>query len=67
MINNLKSSKLLDGFRGQGALDKKALLDCLLRLSQLLQDFPQIAELDINPLLVSSQGVKVLDARIILK
>jgi len=69
MINKLKSKKILDGARGQAVMDTQALIDCLGRLSQLLIDFPNIKELDINPLLVlpRGQGVKVLDARIIIE
>ncbi len=69
MINKLKSKKILDGARGQAVLDTQALIDCLGRLSQLLVDFPNIKELDINPLLVlpKGQGVKVLDARIVIE
>ena len=43
------------------------MVDCLLRLSQLLQDFPTIAEVDINPLIVLEKGALAVDARIILK
>lgn len=69
MISQLKSKKILDGVRGSQAVDKKALVNCVLRLAQLLQDFPNISELDINPLLVleNGKGAKVLDARIILE
>ncbi|MFA6547586.1 MAG: acetate--CoA ligase family protein [Candidatus Magasanikbacteria bacterium] len=69
MINKLKSKKILDGARGQAIMDTQALIDCLGRLSQLLIDFPNIKELDINPLLVlpKGRGVKVLDARIVIE
>jgi acetyltransferase len=69
MINKLKSKKILDGARGQAVLDTQALVDCLGRLSQLLIDFPNIKELDINPLLVlpKGKGVRVLDARIVIE
>ncbi len=68
MIDKLKSKRILDGVRGQPALDKSALVDCMLRLSQLINDFPEIKELDVNPLRVmpSGQGVIVLDARIVI-
>lgn len=67
MIEELKSGKILAGFRGT-SYDIEAILDCLGRLSQLLSDFPEIKELDINPLLVlpEGEGVKVLDARIVI-
>jgi len=68
MIGEIKSSKLIRGTRGLPALDVEAIVDCILRISQLVTDFPQIKELDINPLLVlpKGQGVRVLDARVII-
>jgi acyl-CoA synthetase (NDP forming) len=68
MIQEIKSSKLIRGTRGLPALDVEAVVDCILRISQLVTDFPQIKELDINPLLVlpKGEGVRVLDARIVL-
>jgi len=67
MIGKLKSEKILNGTRGKEPLDRKALVECIARLSKLLIDFPQIKELDINPLMVTGKGVKVLDARIIIE
>ncbi len=68
LLDLLKSKKILDGVRGQAALDVPALLEAIQRLSQLLVDFPEIKEMDINPLLVlpAGQGVKALDARVII-
>lgn len=68
MLREVKASKLLKGVRGMDPLDRAALTECLLRISQLVTDFPQIQELDINPILVlpKEQGVRVLDGRIIL-
>ncbi len=69
MLSKLKSKNILDGARGQTVLDSEALIDCIGRLSQLLMDFPNIKELDINPLLVlpKGKGVRVLDARIVVE
>jgi len=67
MIDSLKSKAILEGVRGQSPLSKELLIDTLGRMSQLLIDFPMIEELDINPLLVTPNSVKVLDARITLK
>ncbi len=69
MLSKLKSKSILDGARGQTVMDTNALIDCVGRLSQLLMDFPNIKELDINPLLVlpKEKGVKVLDARIVVE
>lgn len=63
MLTEIKSSPLLSGARGGPPADKAALVDSLLRLGRLVTDFPQIAELDINPLAVWPQGALALDAR----
>lgn len=69
MIENLRGSAILKGARGEKPSDLPAVADALLRLSQLLQDFPEIQEIDINPLRVyhENDGCRALDARIILK
>jgi len=69
MINSLKSKKILDGARGAKPSDKEAVIDCVLRLAKLLKDFPEIKEMDINPLFVleAGKGAKVLDARIVIE
>lgn len=56
MIESIKTAKLLKGVRGQKPADINALVDCLLRLSQLVTDFPEIEEFDMNPLLVLEEG-----------
>ena len=68
MIKKTKAHKILDGFRGGPVYDIQAIAECLLRLSQLVVDFEEIRELDINPLLVyeKGQGCRIVDARIIL-
>ena len=67
MIGGLKSNSIFMGARGQAAIDHKSLIEAIARLAQLAGDFPQIKELDINPLLLTAQGVKVLDARIVIE
>lgn len=68
MIDNIKAKKIFSGVRGQEPSDVEALIECLGRLSQLLTDFPEIKELDINPLrlLAVGEGARVLDARIVI-
>ncbi len=68
MLHELKSFALLSGARGKQAVDENALLEALGRLSQLATDFPQISELDLNPLLVYPGGIPALavDARLSL-
>ncbi len=67
MINGLHSSKLLEGVRGERAVNKESIIEAIGRLSQLVNDFPEIMELDINPLLANQDGVKALDARIVIE
>lgn len=68
MTSELQSLPLLTGTRGQDGIDMDTLVDALGRLSLLVEDFPDIAELDINPLLCFKNGpaFRVLDARITL-
>lgn len=69
LIVSLRAAELFKGVRGKAPLDVVTIADCLLRLSQLVIDFPEIAELDMNPLLAmpAGEGTKVLDARVLLK
>ena len=68
MIEGTKSYKILRGVRGDKAVDIDAIVIALQRLSQLVMDFPEIVEVDINPLKAGSEGdgAYVVDARIIL-
>jgi acetyl coenzyme A synthetase (ADP forming)-like protein len=56
MIQEIRSYPLLAGVRGEKTADIQAIVECLRRLSQLVTDFPQIVELDINPLMVGEVG-----------
>ncbi|MBN1946691.1 MAG: acetate--CoA ligase family protein [Bradymonadales bacterium] len=68
MLRSTRSYALLEGLRGQTAVDLESIAVCLQRLSQLVTDFPQIKELDINPLIVGELGSEpiVADARMSL-
>jgi acetyltransferase len=66
MIEQVKGSRILKGFRGEPPSDTKAIEECLERLSQLVMDFPEIEEMDINPLIVLPKGARVVDARILI-
>ena len=69
MVKAIRSYKLLTGVRGQAASDLDAIVDTILRISQLVTDFPEIAEMDINPMLVREEGkgAVAVDMRLILK
>jgi acyl-CoA synthetase (NDP forming) len=64
MIRSLRTYPLLTGFRGAPACDVSALEEALLRVSALVDDIPQIAELDCNPFVVLEKGAVILDARV---
>ncbi len=68
MIEELRGAQILKGARGDQASDIEAVTEALLRLAQLLQDFPEIKEVDINPLRVfyAGEGCRALDARMML-
>jgi len=67
LIESTKIYKLLQGVRGEPSSDIEAILDVLLRLSQLVNDFPEIVELDINPLLSFVKGYSAVDIKIIIQ
>lgn len=66
MIEEIKSAPLLRGARGEPPCDIEAIVDCLLVVSQMVTDFPEIVEMDINPLKVGEPGAGAVavDARI---
>jgi acetyl coenzyme A synthetase (ADP forming)-like protein len=64
LIRGIRGVALLDGVRGAGPVDQAALEDVVLRVAQLAGDFPEIAELDLNPLLAREDGVVAVDARV---
>ncbi len=63
LIYSTKIISLLQGFRTHPAVDLEAICLTLIQISHLMQDFPEIVELDINPLLADQKGVLALDAR----
>jgi acyl-CoA synthetase (NDP forming) len=67
MISETKGSDIFKGLRGKKPLDTEALVESLLRLSQLVDDFPEIEGIDINPVKVLEKGAVAVDARIVLK
>ena len=63
MLRELRTFPLLTGYRGSPPCDIAALEDVLLRIGQLVEDHPCIAELDCNPVIASASGAVVVDAR----
>jgi acetate---CoA ligase (ADP-forming) subunit beta len=67
MITQLKAYPLLNGYRNTPPADIEALIGILCNTSRLVMDYPEIKELDLNPVMAYSNGVKTVDARIILE
>jgi acetyltransferase len=66
MVAGIHAAAVLDGLRGEPGVDKAALADLIQRLSRLVTDFPQIQELDLNPVMAFEKGAVAVDARIAL-
>jgi acetyltransferase len=64
MVREVKMYKLLEGVRGEPPRDLEALSQAILRISQLAERHPRIAEMDINPLIALQQGAVAIDARL---
>ncbi len=66
MLNDISGSKILDGVRGQAGVDRAALARTIEHISHLVNDFPEINELDLNPVFASSDGAVAADIRVLL-
>jgi acetyltransferase len=66
MIGRTRIAALLGPYRGMPAVDEEALIRVLVRVSEMVCQLPQLAEMDINPLLAAAEGAIALDARIVL-
>ncbi|MBU4055017.1 MAG: acetate--CoA ligase family protein, partial [Proteobacteria bacterium] len=67
MMEDIRSAPLLDGVRGKAPHDKAAVRKLLLICSEIVEAYPEIAEMDLNPVIVYEKGISVVDARVILK
>ncbi len=66
MIDEIAAQPLLDGARGRPTLNRAELAEVLLRISDLVEAFPEIAALDLNPLVITDRGLVAIDARVIV-
>ena len=64
MLESIRGARVLDGIRGAPALDRAAIVDALRRVAQLAHDFPEIEELDVNPLIAFPDGAVASDVRV---
>ncbi|MCL6416796.1 acetate--CoA ligase family protein [Aestuariirhabdus sp. Z084] len=66
MLAEIRAKAILSGVRGSNAIDHKALIDLMLRLSRLLEYHTEIEELELNPVILYEKGLEILDVRILL-
>ncbi|MER9191614.1 acetate--CoA ligase family protein [Mesorhizobium australicum] len=66
MLDEFKAQAILDGVRGGAPVDRDALADLMVSISDFVEAFPEIDELDLNPILAYPNGLAVLDVRILL-
>jgi acyl-CoA synthetase (NDP forming) len=65
MLDGLKASEILHGVRGQPGVDRAALTSIIMKVSELVTDFPEISEIDLNPVFATAKGGTAVDARIV--
>ena len=66
MIDGIQAAEMLRGVRGGDPADRAALADMIAQVSRLVDDFPEIAELDLNPVFATAKGAIAADVRIVL-
>jgi acetyltransferase len=67
MIGELKHAAMLDGVRGAEPVNREALADLIVRVSRIAQLHPQLAEIDLNPVIARADGYTIVDARMVLE
>jgi acyl-CoA synthetase (NDP forming) len=66
MLDGIQAAEILKGVRGAKPVNREALQDTIVRVSQLVSDFPEISEMDLNPVFASDEGAIAADVRIVL-
>jgi acyl-CoA synthetase (NDP forming) len=66
MLDGIAAAEILRGVRGAPAVDREALATLIVNVSQLVADFPEISELDLNPVFATAQGATAADVRVVL-
>jgi acyl-CoA synthetase (NDP forming) len=64
LVRELRTSRLLDGYRGAPVVPRSLVLDLVVRVAAMVSDLPEIAELDLNPVICRADGLVVVDARV---
>jgi acetyltransferase len=66
MLDELRGRRLLDAVRGRPAVDRASAVDLLVHVSELAADRAELAELDLNPVILSARGAAIADARAVM-
>lgn len=66
MLREIRGYEILKGYRGMPRADERALVDIIQRASGLMMDFPEISQMDLNPIMAYERGAMVVDAKIVL-
>src|SRR5271167_982356 len=66
MLDGIQAAEMLKGVRGSEPVDRAALADVIVKVSQLIGDFPEISELDLNPVFATAKGAIAADVRVVL-
>ena len=67
MISDIQGKKIFDGYRGKPSVNKEELISIVLQISKLVEQYPMIKEMDLNPIVATEKGLRAIDARIILE
>ena len=66
MLDGIQAAEMLRGVRGGEAVNREALADIIVKVSQLVSDFPEIVELDLNPVFATTKDATAADVRIVV-
>ena len=66
MLDSVGAAEVLRGFRGAKGVDRAALADVITKVSKLVNDFPEIQEVDLNPIFATEKGARAVDVRVVL-
>ena len=69
MLNEIRASSILRGYRGAPPRDRKALVDVILKVGRVMEEVPEVTDIDLNPIMSfpEGQGAKIADARVLIK
>jgi acetyltransferase len=67
MLREIRARAILEGVRGKPGCDRQSLIDLMVAVSDLIEAYPEISEMDLNPVICYEKGYTIVDARIVLK